>query len=710
MKRLRPAVELEDALLGREVSCGVLGGLFAAARHDGVDLEALVEGTGFSLDHYCDPTERVSWAAFQQIDRRIGEQWSEAELREIGAQSLEIQHFEPLIFLARLLMRPTEAYPFIIRGDGQGNFACLSATTSVEGQHVDIEIRIAEGYGHCPSVMWILCGAAEAAPGIFGLPHAAVEMTLHERGASLSVDVPPGGGRWSWFDRLRHGLRRPRRFDAVGARLLRRTVALETEAAKRLNVEIDLKAALDEHHRRLANLNDVIVELDVDGTVSFVSSNITAVLGIEEEEFRSDPWRFLEPPEGDFSAAWIAHVSPSGRWFEINPSRYSDSGSTTLLLVVRDVTDRVELAEQVNGASRLESLGVMAAGVAHDFNNLLVPIANNAESVLEDVGPASPIRERVVAIQRAARMASQLTDQILVSTGQPLPLDGSCDVAAVVRSMMPVLVAVVPESVEVLFDLGPPARAAVDEESLSKLVTNLVVNAGQAILGAGVVRLVVESTADAVVLRVIDNGSGMTPDTMARMSEPFFTTRPGGRGLGLASLAGLLQRGTASLDITSALDEGTTITVSFEALPIEVASTETATSFSVGSSDASILLIDDDELVRRTIHRLLERSFTSVQSVATAADAVAVLEAGTLVDCVISDLTMPDIGGPELIVELRLLQPEIPAILITGAGRDRAMGELERVGLTDVATLPKPFSPHELFEAVSKELPAVLAR
>ncbi len=710
MKRLRPAVELEGALLDREVSCGIFPGVFAAAEAAGVDLEDLVAGTGFPLSHFNDSTERVSWAALQLFGERIGRLWSETELRAIGAQSLEVQHFEPQIFLARLLLRPTEAYAFIIRGDSQGDFACLEARTTVDGQHVDIEISISDGYGHCPSLMWIFCGAAEAAPGIFGLPNATVEMTLHDRGAHLSVEVPPGGGRWSWVERIRHGVWRPRRLEAVGDRLSQRTTALETQIAKRLTVEADLKAALDEHDRRLASLNDVIVEIDADETVSFVSSNISAVLGLDEEAFCSDPWRFLQPPDGDVSVSWIADVSRSGRWFEINPSRYSDSGSTALLLVVREVTDRVELAEKTSGASRLESLGVMAAGVAHDFNNLLVPIGINAESVLEDLSPSSPIHDRVLAIQRAAQMASQLTDQILVSTGQPIPIDGSCDVVAVLRSMMPVLVAVVPDAVDVQFDLGPPARAAVDEESLSKLVTNLVVNAGQAIDGAGTVRLVVESTVDAVVVKVIDDGSGMAPNTVARMSEPFFTTRSGGRGLGLASLAGLLQRGTASLDVASVIGEGTTITVAFEALPAEAPKTADETPNLVGSCDVRILLIDDDDLVRRTIHRLLERSFTSVESVPKAADAVALLTAGASIDCVISDLTMPEIGGPELIVDLRAVQPELPAILITGAGRDRAMDELERAGLTDVSVLQKPFSPHELLEAVSNALPPVPVR
>lgn len=700
MKRLRPAVELEGALVGREVSCGVFAGLFAAARDTSGGVEALLEGTGYTIDHYLDPTARVSWAALQELSERAGRLWSQAELRAIGARSIDLQHFEPQIFLARMLLRPTEAYAFIIRGDSQGDFACLSVVTTVDGQHVDIKIAMSPGYGHAESFFWILCGAAEVVPKIFGLPPAIVEMTLHERGADLSVQVPPGGGRWSWLDRIRHGVWRPKQLHAVGDRLAQRSRAVETEVAKRLTVEVELKAALAEHHRRLANLNDAVVELDLDGNVSFASSNLAAVLGIDDAEFCLDPWLFLDPPEPEPSSSWMTKVERTGRWIEVNPSQSTGSGSTALLLVLRDVTERVELAEQVSGASRLESLGVMAAGVAHDFNNLLVPIGTNAGSVLDDLASDSPIRDRVMAIQRAARLASQLTEQILVSTGQSISSDEPCDVAAVVRSMQTVLAEVTPRTVDVVFDLADTAPASVDSDSLSTLLTNLVVNAGQSISESGIVRVAVESTPDAVVLRVADDGCGMSSETIARMSEPFFTTKPLGRGLGLASLAGLLQRGTASLDVDSVVGEGTTISVSFEpsAVPVVGSSTEVR---EMASSDLRILLVDDDELVRRTVHRVLERNFSTVQSASSAAEARQFVDGGASVDVVIADLTMPDVRGPELVSQLRAVAPRLGAVLITGAGLDRALSELAEFGLTDVAVLQKPFSPQELFAAVS---------
>lgn len=704
MKRMGSAIQVEGSIVGREVSCRVFTGPFAEADAVGMDLDALVDGTGYPLRHFRDPTERVSWAALQLITDRIGQQWTTDELRAIGARSLDDQHYEPQVFLARLLLRPTEMYGFILRGESQSDFACMSATTTVDGHHVDIDITISDGYGPVPALFWILRGAAEAAPGLFGLPPAQVEMSLHDRGGSLSIEVPPGGGRWSWFFRARHGPWRRRRIEEVGQRLSARTSALESEVAKRLAIEVDLKAALDEHHRRLANLNDVVVELDRDGEVCFVSSNIASVLRVEEEAFCDDPWHFLGRQQDDFSASWIARVAETGRWLEINPSRRSEGPSAPLLLVVSDITERVELAEHLSRASRLESLGVMAAGVAHDFNNLLVPIEVNAGSVIEDLEADSPLHDRVAAIQRAAGMAAHLTDQILASTGRSISSAESCDVAAVVRSMMPVLSGLVPASVVVSFDLVSPACACVDEESVSKLVSNLVVNAGQAISESGKVVVSVERTPDGVALRVSDDGFGMDQETVARMSEPFFTTRATGRGLGLVSLAGLLQNGTASLTVTSEVDRGSTIEVLFGPAVVDLTGAAPQRQHPREGSDADILLVDDDEMVRTTVHDLLERNFASVSSASSAQEAIDAVLDGSAIDCVIADLTMPDIRGPELIAKLRILQPGLAALLITGGQISGAVQELEEAELFDVAVLAKPFSSTQLFEAVNHEI------
>jgi signal transduction histidine kinase/ActR/RegA family two-component response regulator len=708
-KSLRPAEKPEADLVGREVACGVFTALLESLDEIGLDLADLVAGTGYSLDHYKDPTQRVSWSAFQSMTDRLGELLSDDQLRAIGRKSIGIQHFEPQVILARLLLRPTEAYNFIIRGDAHGDFACLSAETRVDEQIVSIDVNIASGYGHAPVFFSILAGAAEALPTFFGLPPAMVEVDLQDRGATFVIDVPPGGGRWSFIERLRQRFWRTRRIDEVHDRLWQRRWALETSAAQRLAMETDLKEALDEHRRRLANMNDVVVELDDHGRVSFVSPNIGAVLGIDESDFVADAWSYLQPIDHEFSTAWIAKLEPAERWIEVNPSRYGDGHQSELLLVVRDVTERVELGEQLSTSRRLESLGVMATGVAHDFNNLLVPIVGNISSILGQLPDASPLREPARAIETAARLSAQLVDQILATTGRSLPHNETCDVTEVVESMAPLLADMVGPAIDVSFDCAGPAPAMVDRESLGQLLTNLVLNASQAIGADGQIVIRVDQTSpDNVVLSVTDNGSGMTAEESDRMTEPFFTTRPGGRGLGLASLAGLLHTGKARLSVASEIGRGTEVSVVFSTAPPHIDLTSEDRPLSVDSHDARILLVDDDDFVRGTVESLLGAAFATVVSVADSATAVAVAASDGPFDCLVTDLTMPGIRGPELIGQIREVQAGVPVLLITGAGTHAARDELEAAEINDVRVLTKPFTPTQLMEAVQREIGRVI--
>lgn len=703
-KRLRGPVEAADDLIGREVSCGVFTSLFRAVEREEIDAASLVEGTGFSLEHFRDPTQRVSWPALQLLAERLATRWTDDELRLIGSSSLETDHFEPQIFLARLLLRPTEAYAFVIRGDTQGDFACLTARTTVVDQHVTIDVRIAPGYGHSPAFFSILAGAAEAVPTLFGLAPASVDMVLDDRGARFEIEVPAGGGRWSWVERVRHRVWRSRWIDQVDERLGQRTVALETEVAKRLTMEVQLKARLDEHKRRLASLNDVVIETSRDGSVTFASPSLEAVLQIPESDFMADPWAILQPPNDDVSQSWLACVEATSRWIEVNPSRYSDDPDA-LLLVVRDVTDRVELQAQLSSKRRLESLGVMAAGVAHDFNNLLVPIRANAGSLAAEVEADSAEHERLVAIEQAADMASNLVDQILATTGHSAKPDDVCDLAQAVRAMGPVLGGLMPSGVSLELDCGTTTPAQIDRESVDQLVTNLVLNAAQAIVDRGTVTVSVTTDERGPLLTVLDDGIGMPPELAERITEPFFTTKSQGRGLGLAPLAGLITSEAVEVDVDSTVGVGTAISVSFRPAAVSaVADSLPADPNRWSPAESALLLIDDDKLVRDTMQLVLRPHFGSVVSVSSADEALALLEGGTHVDVVVSDLTMPGVRGPTLIRRIRALRPELPCLLVTGAGTEAARTELIEAGVGSVGIVAKPFTPPEMLEAIAAEV------
>ncbi len=706
MKRSsRPPAEPEIEFLGREVSCGVFAAMLRSADEHDVDVDWLVDGTGYSATHFRDPTQRVSWSALQTLTDRLGEIWDDDQLRAVGAQSVLAEHFDTHVLLARLFLRPPEAYAFVIRGDERGDFACLVAETVVDGLHVSIDVTIAEGYGHSPAFFTVLAGAAEGLPTMFGLPSATVTMTLTDRGANYSIEVPRGGWRRPWLRVLRRMSWGAGRTDQVAERLARRTESIEASVAKRLAAEAGLTSVLRQHERRLASLNDAVVELGPDGRVNFVSPNLETVLRMAEADFVTDPLAHLQPVDEDFAAAWITRIAATNRWVEVNPSRYADDDGAALLLVIRDVTERVQLSTELATSRRLESLGVMATGVAHDFNNLLVPIVANIHSILDELPSDSPLQERVRAVETAARLSAQLVDQILATTGRSVVVDDHCDVAVVVSSMAPLLAQMVDPEIELRVRTPGHAPAAIGRDPLGQLLTNLTLNASEAITGRGTVSVTVEQPdPDHVVLCVTDDGAGMTGDQAERMTEPFFTTRPSGRGLGLAALAGLLHSETATLSVITEPGRGTEIRVSFASAPDAIDLDVDRPSVADGFRDARLLLVDDDDLVRGTLERTLSEVFDSVTSVGSAAEALDMAVEPWAFDCLVTDLTMPTMRGPDLIVELRRTRPELPCLLLTGAGINAARTEVAERGLSDVAILAKPFTPFELVDAVRVQL------
>jgi PAS domain S-box-containing protein len=240
--------------------------------------------------------------------------------------------------------------------------------------------------------------------------------------------------------------------------------------------------------------------------------------------------------------------------------------------ICMDTTERHKLQDQLRQTQRLESLGVLAAGVAHDFNNLLTGILGNAslaEAILRPDDPARPLLRDVVA---ASQRAAELTHQLLAYAGKGRVCREHLDLCDLARDLMPLLRPSIPAGVELLLDLAPtPVKA--DAGQINQLVMNLIINAAEAINNTGTVVMTtrIEEVAGTVEhrlapgnyarLRVSDTGCGMDEDTLGRIFEPFFSTKFSGRGLGLAAALGIVHSHHGSITVKSAPGKGTTFTV-----------------------------------------------------------------------------------------------------------------------------------------------------
>jgi len=523
--------------------------------------------------------------------------------------------------------------------------------------------------------------------------------------------------------------------DGSGARVF----VLEDTTERRRRLE-----TLIENERRFRSIaltsREMVTETDERGTFTFLSGACLDVLGYAPEEllgtraldlnYGPEAESFLdavrtgvENEEPFFVAAHrVRHRNGSWVWVEATGVPYRrDDGRMRVLGVARDITTRRELESQVRESQKLESLGLLAGGLAHDFNNLLTPIIGLSGMLLGDVPEDSPLRRKFEAIRQAARRAAALTDQMLSHAGQAPLNTTAVNVSQVVSDMSLLLESTASQSALelILHEDLPPVRA--DAGQVGQVVMNLVANAADA-LGPDGGRIEVRTgmiEADRalldgcslgadrepgpyVTLEVRDNGVGIDETTRERILDPFFTTKPSGRGLGLAVVIGIIRGHAGALQIES--EEGATcFRVFLPAAGVRVGDArggkpDTGASPDP-SADAAILVVDDDPGAREVLTLVLERAGFTVEG---AADGVSALERYEArpggFDGVVLDSTMPGMSGASVFRALRALDPAARVLLVSGYDRERVANELLESGL--YGFVRKPFDPEDLLRAV----------
>jgi PAS domain S-box-containing protein len=382
--------------------------------------------------------------------------------------------------------------------------------------------------------------------------------------------------------------------------------------------------------------------------------------------------------------------------------------------VARDITEQKRNAETLRESQKMESLGILAGGIAHDFNNLLTGILGNASLVLEDLAGDARARHRIEDVIQAGERAAQLTGQMLAYSGKGRFVVEKVDLSAKVSDMTPLLQAAIPRTVELRLDLEnglPPVEA--DCSQLQQLLTNLIVNGAEAIREgeAGAIeiltrRLRVDAAymqqqpevvggdlrpGEYVLLEVRDSGSGMDQATRKRIFDPFFSTKFIGRGLGLAAVLGIVRAHGGCIAVSSMPGQGTVFRVwlpAAEPAPAPAAKARQEAPERAGAG--TILVVDDEEVVRKVAKAALERHGYTVIQAENGAEGVAVFGANAArIRCVVLDLTMPVMSGEEALRRIQELRPDVPVILSSGFKEAEALRRFE--GLKLAGFLQKPY-------------------
>jgi len=360
------------------------------------------------------------------------------------------------------------------------------------------------------------------------------------------------------------------------------------------------------------------------------------------------------------------------------------SGVRDLREARRHEAERRRLEQRVERSERLNSLGVLAGGIAHDFNNLLVGVLGNADLLAHRLdGEERALAESICA---AGRSAADLTRQMLVyagrrETGPRTPIA----LGSLLEELRSLLAATLSKGAEVTLEIGPGTTVLADRAALTQVLMNLLTNASDALRdGRGHIRLEAQRVPvlagrwqDAlgavapgrgwVLLEVRDDGAGMDPATLGRVFEPFFTTKEKGHGLGLASCLGIISAHGGGVLVESTVGVGSTFSVALPAYDAPEAAPAVAPR--VVAAGGRVLVVDDEPLVRQLLVQALRFEGFEVLEAPDGPAALAVL-AGTKVDVVVLDLTMPGLDGAEVVRRLRASGDDTPIVLSSGYARE----------------------------------------
>ncbi len=499
------------------------------------------------------------------------------------------------------------------------------------------------------------------------------------------------------------------------------------------------RATLDvaQQHRLLFEQHPSPMWLFDNESLAFLSANDAAVrtYGYSREEFAHFTLKDLSAP-ADLASLETRPWVGRREWSNTERHRRRDGGiidvrvhyraahidgRSAWLAVVEDITERRSLEAQLRQAQKIDVIGQLAGGIAHDFNNLLTAIQGYAELLSDRLPAYDPHRDDVQEISRAAERAAALTRRLLAfsrkQTSEPCVLSPS----AAVQEVAPMLRRLVDATIEVTTVVNAKGRVKADAVELHQVLMNLVLN-GRDAIDAGGGQIIVE-TADVVLdgtcgeghlmprpgpyvmLSVSDTGHGMSPETEARIFEPFFTTKPQGRGtgLGLSMVLGIVEQSGGHVCVQSQVDHGTTFKVYLPAVDELLVSPTLEDVPEVTRNTASVLLLEDEDAVRRLVTKVLESRGYLVHATAHPLDALAIARRTDVhIDLLLTDVVLPEMSGRAVAEAVRALHPDCRVLFMSGYTDDAVL----RHGVLTVKALflQKPFRANALAQKVAEAL------
>ena len=461
-----------------------------------------------------------------------------------------------------------------------------------------------------------------------------------------------------------------------------------------------------------------------------VNKAAVSLYGFGSEEFRGLHLRDILGGEGArrlvterSGASLWGHRTKTGRLIEVNTAVHEIKygGRKAGLAVLMDVTERRRLEEQLRQAQKMEAVGMLAGGIAHDFNNLLTIITGYSQLIFNSLPARDPNRYSAEQIVRAGESAGELTRQLLAFSRRQVLQPRVLDLNKLVKTLGTMLQRLIGEDIELRLVLNPElSRVSADPGQLEQVLMNLVVNARDAMPEGGMLTIQTEnadlsgSSAEQrlavkpgahVMLGVSDTGHGMDEATRARLFEPFFTTKTAGKGtgLGLSTVFGIVKQSGGGLDVWSEPGQGTTIRIYLPSIDQPVAADAEIVNRAAARGTETILLVEDDEMVRRLVRETLEQEGYKLMDAPEPEEAYRMADAFKgPIQLLITDVVMPKTSGHELAARIAGRRPETKVLYMSGYTDSAIVNSgLEKAS---IAFLQKPFTPATLTQKVREVL------
>ncbi|MFC2021371.1 PAS domain S-box protein [Chloroflexota bacterium] len=404
--------------------------------------------------------------------------------------------------------------------------------------------------------------------------------------------------------------------------------------------------------------------------------------------------------------------------FKVCPIRDPKGNISHYVGVQRDITERIRFQEEQQRTAKLESIGTLAGGIAHDFNNLLTGIMGNIGLAKRYVEPKTKAEERLLEAEKASIRAKDLTQQLLTFARGGAPVKNTVSITGLLKESTGF--ALRGSNIRCDFNLPDDLwLVEVDEGQINQVVTNLVINAEEAMPEGGVININASNTVVQgrstlplnkgryVTITIVDHGVGIKKEHLDRIFDPYFTTKQKGSGLGLATSYSIIKNHDGYIKVDSTLGVGTTFEIYLPASKKLVVEVEETKAKGVIAGEGRILVMDDEEIVQQFLHSGLTGIGYEVVLTKDGAEAieqyVKAKESGQPFSAVIMDLTIPGgMGGKEAIKKLLEIDPDAMVIVSSGYSSDPIMSNFEEYGFSSV--IAKPYIIEQLCETLSKLL------